>query len=143
VDNGFLVLSKIGRIRVRLHRPLEDIPKTVTLSREADGWYACISCADVPVRPLPPTGQQTGIDLGIEAFATLSTSARIFCPGWYRQAERALTTAQRWVSRPQKGSNRRTQAVVLLAKAHQRVRPQRQDVHQKTALDIVRQYDTV
>ena len=97
----------------------------------------------MPVRPLPPTGQQTGIDLGIEAFATLSNGTRIFSPGWYRTAERALKTAQRRVSRRKKGGNRRKQAVVLLAKAHQKVRRQRQDFHHKTALAIVRQYDTI
>ena len=64
LDNGFLVLSKIGRITVRWSRPLEGTPKTVTISKEADGWYVCISCADVPVLPLPATGQETGIDLG-------------------------------------------------------------------------------
>jgi putative transposase len=37
VDNGFLVLSKFGRIGVRWSRPLEGTPKTVTISREADG----------------------------------------------------------------------------------------------------------
>ena len=64
LDNGFLVLSKIGRIAVRWSRPLSGTIKTVTISREADGWYACFSCADVPVQLLPPTGQETGIDLG-------------------------------------------------------------------------------
>jgi putative transposase len=82
VDGGILSLSKIGRIPIRLHRPLEGTPKTVTISREVDGWYACFSCADVPVKLLPPTGQETGIDLGIEAFATLSDGARVFSPGW-------------------------------------------------------------
>ncbi len=66
LDNGFLVLAKIGRFAVRWSRTLEGTPKTVTLSREADGWYVCFSCADVPVRRLPATGQETGIDLGIE-----------------------------------------------------------------------------
>src|SRR6478609_6118118 len=47
LDNGFLVLSKIGRIAVRWSRPIEGMPKTVTISREAGGWYVCISCADV------------------------------------------------------------------------------------------------
>ncbi len=103
LDNGFLVLSKIGRIAVRWSRPLEGTPKTVTISREADGWYVCFSCADVPVQPLPATGQETGIDLGIEAFATLSDGTRIFSPGWYRKAERALKTAQRRVSRRKQG----------------------------------------
>jgi hypothetical protein len=46
LDNGFLVLSKIGRIAVRWSRPVEGTPKTVTISREADGWYVCFSCAD-------------------------------------------------------------------------------------------------
>jgi hypothetical protein len=38
-----LSLSKIGRILVRMHRPLAGMPKTVTISKEADGWYASIS----------------------------------------------------------------------------------------------------
>ncbi len=38
LDNGFLVLSKIGRFAVRWSRPLEGTPRTVTISREADGW---------------------------------------------------------------------------------------------------------
>jgi putative transposase len=97
----------------------------------------------VPTHPLPATGQETGIDLGIEAFATLSDGARIFHPGWYRQAERALKTAQRRVSRRKKGSHRRRKAVILLAKAHQQVRRQRTDFHHKTALALVRANDTL
>jgi putative transposase len=143
LDNGFLVLSKVGCIAVRWSRPIEGTPKTVTISKEADGWYACFSCADVPVQPLPPTGQETGIDLGIEAFATLSDGTRIFNPGWYRKAERALKTAQRRVSRRKKGSHRRRKAVALLAKAHQTVRRQRRDFHHKTALTLVQQNDTI
>ena len=143
LDNGFLALSKVGHITVRWSRPLEGIPKTVTVSREADGWYVCFSCADVPVQHLPATGQETGIDLGLEAFATLSDGMRIFSPGWYRKAERALKTAQRRVSRRKKGSARRRKAVKLLAKAHQQVRRQRQDFHHKTALALVRANDVI
>jgi putative transposase len=61
LDNGFLVLSKLGRIAVRWSRSLEGTPKTMTLSREADGWYMCFSCADVLTQPLEPTGQETGM----------------------------------------------------------------------------------
>jgi putative transposase len=143
LDNGFLVLSKIGRIAVRWSRPIEGTPKTVTISREADGWYVCFSCADVPVQPLPATGQETGIDLGIEAFATLSNGTRIFNPGWYRKAERALKTAQRRVARRKRGSNCRRKAVTLLAKAHLKVRRQRTDFHHKTALALVRENNTI
>jgi putative transposase len=143
LDNGFLVLSKIGRIAVRWSRPVEGTPKTATISKEADGWYVCFSCVDVPVQPLPATGQETGIDLGIEAFATLSDGTRIFHPGWYRKAERALKTAQRRVSRRKKGSARRRKAVQLLAKRHQKVRRQRADFHHKTALALKRANDVI
>jgi putative transposase len=143
LDNGFLVLSKVGRIAVRWSRLLEGTPKTVTITREADGWYACFSCTDVPTQPLPATGQETGIDLGLEAFATTSDGTRICHPGWYRQAERRLKTAQRRVSRRKKGSNRRHKAVQLLAKAHLKVKRQRQDFHHKTALCLVQTNDTI
>jgi putative transposase len=143
LDNGFLILSKIGRVAVRWSRQLEGTPKTVAISKEADGWYVCFSCAEAPIHPLPPTGQETGIDLGIEAFATLSDGTRILAPGWYRQAERALKTAHRRVSRRKKGSNRRRKAVALLAKAHQTVRRQRTDFHHKTALALVRANDVI
>jgi putative transposase len=40
LDGGGLSLAKLGRIRIRAHRPLEGprTPKTLTSSREADGW---------------------------------------------------------------------------------------------------------
>jgi putative transposase len=143
LDGGVLSLSKIGRIPIRLHRSLEGTPKTVTISREADGWYACFSCAGVPAQPLPPTGQETGIDLGLASFATLADGIMIHNPRCYRTAEAYLRGCQRRVARRKKGSKRRRKAVVLLAKAHQKVRRQRQDFHHKTALSLVRQYDTI
>src|SRR5499427_9411238 len=58
LDNGYLVLSKIGRIAVHWSRPIEGTIKTVTVSREADGWYVSFSCAQVPAEPLPLTGRE-------------------------------------------------------------------------------------
>jgi putative transposase len=143
LDNGFLVLSKIGRLAVRWSRPLGGTPKTVTISHEADGWYACFSCADVPTQPLPLSGHETGIDLGLECFATLANGSQIANPRIFRVAEMHLKRAQRRVSRRPRGSNRRRKAVKLLAKAHAKVRRARADFHHKTALTLVRQYDTI
>ena len=92
---------------------------------------------------LEPTGKETGIDVGLESFATLADGAMIHTPRCYRRAERRLKTAQRKVARRKKGSNRRKKAVTLLAKAHQTVKRQRQDFQHKTALALVRQYDTI
>jgi putative transposase len=143
VDNGYLILSKFGRIRVQWSRPIQGTPKTVTISKEADGWYVAISCADIQAQPLPATGRETGIDLGLEAFATLSDGTRILTPSCYRKAKQHLAKCQRRVSRRKKGSNRRRKAVVQLAKAHQTVRRQRQDFHHKVALRLVRENDVI
>jgi putative transposase len=143
LDNGFLVLSKIGRIAVRWSRPVEGTPKTVTISREVDGWYVCFSCADAPLQSLPLTGHETGIDLGIESFATLADGTMMHNPRCYRRAECRLKTAQRKVSRRKKGSTRRRKAVKLLAKAHQQVKRQRHDFQHKAALQLVRNYDVI
>jgi putative transposase len=143
LDNGYLVLSKIGRIAVRWSRPVEGAIKTVTISKEADGWYVCFSCADVPTQPLPLTGRETGIDVGLTVFLKTAEGQRVANPRHYRKAERALKKAQRRVARRKKGSKRRKKAVKLLAKRHQQVRRQRTDFHHKTALDLLRQYDTI
>jgi putative transposase len=101
------VLSKIGRISVHWSRPIEGTPKTVTISHEADGWYVSFSCADVPVHPLPATRHATGIDLGLESFATLADGQRIFAPTYHRQAEADLRRCQRRVARRKQGIHRR------------------------------------
>jgi len=143
LDNGFLVLSKIGHVAVRWSRPMEGTPKTITISREADGWYACISCAEVPAQPLESTGHETGIDLGLASFATLADGTMLHHPRCYRKAEAYLRRCQRRVARRTKGSHRWRKAVKLLAKAHLKVKRQRQDFHHKTALSLVRAYDTI
>ncbi|HEX6796119.1 MAG TPA: transposase [Ktedonobacterales bacterium] len=143
LENGSLVLSKVGRIAVRWSRPVEGTPKTVTISKEADGWYVAFSCADVPVEPLPETGRETGIDVGLKEFLFTADGDAVENPRHYRKAERQLAKAQRRVSRRKKGSHRRRKAVGILARAHQHVRRQRCDFHHKAALALVRQYDTI
>jgi putative transposase len=143
LDNGFLVLSKIGRVTVRWSRPIQGTIKTVTISKEADGWYVSFSCAEVPTEPLPLTGRETGIDVGLKVFLITAEGEPIANPRHYRKAERELKKAQKRVSKRKKGSTRRKKAVKLLAKKHLHVRRQRQDHHHKTALTLVRQYDTI
>ena len=143
LDNGYLVLSKIGRVTVRWSRPLEGTPKTVTISKEADGWYVSFSCAEVPIQPLSLTGLETGIDVGLKVFLVTADGESVENPCHYRKAEKELKKVQKRVSRRKKGSKRRKKAVTLCAKQHQHVRRQRTDFHHKTALAMVRQYDTI
>jgi len=143
IDGGMLNLSKIGRIPLRLHRPLAGMPKTVTISREADGWYAIISCADVPMQPLPMTGQETGIDVGLKVFLVTAQGLVVENPRHFRKSERRLAKADKAGARCQQGSHGRRKAVARRAKVSQKVKRQRQDFHHKTALQLVRENDTI
>jgi putative transposase len=143
LDNGYLVLSKIGRIAVHWSRTVQGTIKTVTVSREADGWYVCCSCAEVPTEPLPRTGRETGIDVGVMVFLVTAQGEVVENPRHYRTAERELKKAQQRVSRRKKGSKRRAKAVRQCARKHQHVRRQRADFHHQTALALVRAYDTI
>jgi putative transposase len=145
-DNGFLVLSKIGRVKVIWSRPLEGTPKTVTLSHEADGWYVCFSCAEVPCQELPKTGKDVGIDLGLTHFLTIDTESgglHVSNPKWLRKMEKKLRWHQKRKDRRKKGSNRRTKAVAELAKVYQSVKRQREDFHHKEAVKLVHENDVL
>jgi hypothetical protein len=141
LDNGSLVLSKIGRLAVRWSRPIAGTSKTVTVAREADGWDVCCSCADVPGAPLPRTGQETGIDLGLTVFLVTAEGDVVAHPRHHRRAERALLRLLQRVFGRQQGRHRRKKAASQCAKPHQHVRWQRRDVHHQTARALVRQYD--
>jgi putative transposase len=96
------------------------------------------SCADVPVEPLPLTGRETGIDVGLNVFLITADGALVANPRHYRKSERALKKAQKRVSRRTKGSKRRAKAAQQCAKQHQHVRRQPLDFHHKTSLALVR-----
>src|SRR5215469_4781307 len=143
LDNGYLVLSKIGRIAVRWSRPVEGTIKTVASSEAGGGWYVSFSCAEVPVEPLPLTGNETGIDVGLKVFLITADGELMENPRHYRKAEKQLKKAQQRVSRRKQGSKRRAKAAHQCAKQHQHVRRQRRDCHHKTALTLVREYDVI
>src|SRR5262249_41180865 len=95
LENGFLVLSTIGRLAVRWSRPLEGTPKTVTLSQQAEGWYVGFSCAEVPIRPLPLTGHETGSAGGLTVFLSTAEGEAVEHPRHSPRGEKRLAKAQR------------------------------------------------
>jgi putative transposase len=103
VDGRRLKLSGIGRVAVRWHRPLEGQIKTVRITRRAGKWYACFAC-EVEATPLPATGREIGVDVGIASLITTSEGEKEPHPGWYRAAQRKLRVLQRRVARRKKGS---------------------------------------
>ncbi len=135
-------LSKIGSIKVNLHRPLQGTIKTVTIKREGDQWYIIFAC-EMDVEPLPACDEAVGIDLGLLHFATLSTGDTIENPRHFRAAEKKLARLHQSLSRKKPGSHRRKKAVKLVVRAHRKVRNQRRDFLHKASRTLVNTYGTI
>jgi putative transposase len=142
LEGNILTLSKIGDVKVRLHRPLVGQVKTVTIKRDVNHWYVTFSC-EVEEEALPPCEEAVGIDLGVLHFATVSTGETIENPRHYRRGLKRLKLLQQTKDRKKRGSHRRKRAAKALAKAHRRVRNQRQDFQQKTALALITRFGLI
>lgn len=137
-----LRISKVGQVRIKLHRPVEGTIKTMTVKREAGRWFAIFACEAEP-KPLPFSPNMVGVDVGLTHFATLSDGRAIENPRHYRKAERVLRVAQRRVARRKKGSNRRRKAIALLQRIHAHVRNQRADFHHKESRKLVNSFGLI
>src|ERR1700674_2236261 len=79
VDGRHLHVSKLGAIKIKLHRPLDGTIKTLTIKREAGRWFACFS-VEVATTPMPASVESIGVDMGLTHFATLSDGTQIANP---------------------------------------------------------------
>ncbi|MEE9202687.1 MAG: transposase [Dehalococcoidia bacterium] len=132
----------VGLIKVKLHRAVRGVVKTVTLKREAGYWYACFS-VECGLALLSESRDAIGIDVGLESFAALSNGAAIPNPRHYGEGLSDLRVAQRKVARRKKGGRGRRKTVLLLQKAHMHIRNQRSDFHHKLARQLVNRYGLI
>jgi putative transposase len=143
LDGNQLYLSKIGTVRVVLHRPLEGAPKTVCIRRTATGkWYVTIACEWEPI-PLDPTPEQVGIDVGLTAFAAFSTGDTIENPRFFREEENALAKAQRRLAKEAKQTPKRRKRRKVVARVHERIRFRRRNFAHQESRKIVNRFQVI
>ncbi|MBU2559851.1 transposase, partial [archaeon] len=137
-----LILSKVGDISIKLHRPIEGIVKTCTIQHDVDRWYACFAVELPGVGKIKPK-TATGVDVGLESIVTLSTGEKVEPPKLLKRSEMKLTREQRRLSRKKKGSKNRSRQRLKVARAHRKVRNQRLDFTHKLSRDLVDRFDLV
>jgi putative transposase len=140
--NGRLSLSKIGNLKIKLHRPIQGKIKTLTIKRENGHWYACFSVVAEP-QPLPLNDKAIGIDVGLSSFAVLSDGTEIENPRLLKKQQKRLRKAQRRVARRRKFSKRWKKAVRMVAKIHRKVFNQRNDFQHRLSREIVNNYGLI
>jgi putative transposase len=143
VDGGHVVLSKLGRLKAVLHRPIAGTIKTCTVRRTSTGkWYVTFSCEVEPVA-LDPCSSAVGLDVGLSSFATLSSGEKIANPRFLRSDERRLKRAQRRREKAAKGSVLRRKRRKIEAHVHERIAARRDAFLHKQTRDIVTAYGTI
>ena len=113
----------------------------MTIKREGEQWYVCFSCEISQPEPLPVSYEDVGIDLGVTHFAALSNGEFLESPRHYRTSEKKLKKLQEALSRKKRGC--RARAVKRVAKAHHKVRNQRQDFAQKASRQLVNRFQVI
>ncbi|GLV59745.1 transposase [Dictyobacter sp. S3.2.2.5] len=142
IINGKVNLSKIGWIKIKLHREIVGSIKTCTIEREAGQWYVVLSTeyACDPSMAFHPTTKETGVDLGIHSFAALSDGTFIENPRLYRNEEEKIQAAHRKIARRKRGSHRRNRAKQELARLYRNVRNKRRDFLHKQSRKLVNEH---
>ena len=138
-----LKLSKIGTIKIKLHRQPEGITKTCTIRRSATGkWYVCFSCI-TENKPLPKSDKTIGIDVGLTSFVTFSDGSKTANPRFFRKDEKDLAKAQKKLSKAEKGTHERKKRRKAVAKVHERISNRRNNFAHQEARKIVNQYGVI
>jgi len=137
-----ITLSKIGTVKIKLSREIVGKVKQCRIKKEIDKWFVIFTVETV-IEPLPKTGKEIGIDVGIENFCNLSDGTQIDNWKYYEQSQKKLRISQRSVSRKKKGSNSRRKAVLKLRKIHQKIKNQRADFQHKLSTHLVKEFDLI
>ena len=143
IDGRRLKLSGIGRIAVRWHRALEGVIKTARIYYRAGKWFVAFACVVEEPEPLPKTGQEIGVDVGLLRLATLSNAERVENPRWYRKILRELRVLQRKISRAVLGGRNRRKLVLRLQRLLAKVANARRDFLNKFADELIKRFDRI
>jgi putative transposase len=138
--NGKLDVSKIGCIKIVLHRPVEGAIKTLTIKRTSTGkWFASFAC-EVEANPLPVNPRAVGVDVGLEKFAVFSTGEAIENPRFFRKEQKALAKVQRRLAKHEKGTPERRFHRYAVALTHERIANKRKDFAHKLSHRLVKEF---
>ena len=137
VEGKLINLSKIGWVRMRECLRFDGQIRGVTVSRQAEKWFAAILVDTETLPHIRKDRKVVGVDLGIKSLATLSTGEKVDGPKPYNRQLARIRRLNRSLSRKKKGSSNSHKARMKLAKLHARVHDMRTDALHKLTTDLV------
>lgn len=143
LDNA-VQLPKLGLVKCCISKEVKWRILSATVSQNPSRkYFVALCCTDVDMELLPSTGAVVGIDMGLKAFAITSDGTEFPNHKYLAKSQKKLAKLQRKLSRKSKGSNRREKARVQVARLHEHISNQRQDMLHKLSTELIRQYDVI
>ncbi|WP_054942487.1 IS200/IS605 family element RNA-guided endonuclease TnpB [Paenibacillus ihuae] len=153
VAGRYLKLPKMEPVRIKLHRQLQGLIKTATISRTATGKYFVSILCETEVEAKKKTGSVIGMDLGVTSFAAFSDGKKVQNLNHLAKTSDPLAKAQRKLSRragqaKKEGrlladSRNYQKQLILVAKLHQKISNQRNDFQNKLSTYLVNNHDVI
>jgi putative transposase len=142
-EGHFLWLSKIGNVKIKLHRKVEGKIKRLIISKSIRGkWFASFS-VEKDLLPKISSGETIGIDLGIENFITFSNGEKIENPRFLRIEEEKLSKAQSKRDRQEKGSLEKKRATKVVQRIHEKIANKRLNFLHQISYYLVNKYHII
>ena len=135
--NNQLHLSKIGNIKMILHRTLVGKINQVISKREIDNWYAIIQTD--AVLKLKCGTKEIGIDMSPSKFIVRNDGIKMSMPKEIDVSLNKLKKSHRNLSRKKKKSKNRLKARKLLQKNYWRLNNQKVNFYHQTSFKLVKE----
>lgn len=137
-------LPKLGLVKCRISKEVKGRILSATVSQNPSGkYFVALCCTDVEMEQFPSTSRVVGLDMGITSFAVDSNDIEYPNPKYLMKSEKRLARLQRQLSRKSKGSKNRERARIKVARLHERIANQRNDMLQKLSTQLIRENDVL
>jgi len=143
-QSGFKIIgnkvevSKIGLLKVKLHREMKGMVKTCSIKKTGNQWCIIFTCEQNISVPKKPVSSRVGIDLGLESFAVLSDGTAIENPRYLRNSEQRLKELQFKYTKCKSHTAKKR-----LTALHQKVSNQRNDFLHQTSRLLVNKFGLI
>jgi putative transposase len=140
---GQVWVPKAGWVRFRWWSRAVPEAKSYRVTLDHAGrWHVAFAAVPPPVAA-PGTGQVVGIDRGVAVSAALSTGERLNAPRLSPGRQRRLVLLQRRLARAKRGSGRRGQVRMAIARLKAREADARKDWCEVASTDLARRFDVI
>lgn len=153
IDGSFIKLPKIGRIKANIHRSINGLIKSVTVSKAPTGKYYVSVLVETIATPFLKTQSNIGIDLGLTDFIVLSDGTKVANPKFLAKIKDKLARAQKIMSKRSavaKKANRKLSESSnyqkqkrKVANIHEKISNSRKDFLHKQSFNIVKSHDII